>query len=276
MGLIGTTFKDKEVKIDGFLKKKLDYALKQQKKDFDIVFIIDGNEGTGKSTLSFTCGWYLSGGKLTMNNIAEGTEDAIDKLEHLPDKSVLIIDEGSLMFSSRDAMRKENRQLLKILNVIRQKCMILIVVAPTFFELERYLSYRRSNFLLHVYLDKKTGNRGRFIYFGSKKKRQLYINGKKNFESYAKPKGNFVGAFIKFELPFNEEYLKLKKKSLQETFKHNKVKAPTELEIRNNIIQKYYKKSPDLTKTKLAELFSLSRRQITTILKEKEPIPLAK
>lgn len=267
------TIRGKEIKLDRFLKKKLDFALLQQKKKFDIVFIIDGNEGGGKSTLSFICGWYLAKGKITMNNLAEGTGDAIAKLHNLPDKSVLIIDEGSLMFSSRDAMRSENRQLLKILNVIRQKLMILIVVAPTFFELEKYLAYRRSNFLLHVYVDKKTGRRGKFMYFGSKNKRKLYILGKKNYGSYAKPRSNFVGPFPDFKLPFDEEYQKLKKKSLMEVFnqkKKDKIEiTPT---IRRTVLKehiaRYLSNGNNLTLDQLASAYGVSLTSIKGYLRD--------
>ena len=108
---------------------------------------------SGKSTLSFICAWYIADGNITMRNICEGTEDAVEKLQNLPNGSVLIIDEGSLMFSSKEVMRKEQRRLEKILQVIRQKFMCLIIVAPSFFNLNKYISVERSRFLLHVYTD---------------------------------------------------------------------------------------------------------------------------
>ncbi len=206
--------------IDGYLKQKLDNIKLILSKDWDAVILVDGIEGSGKSTLSFVCGWYITDGKLTINNICEGTEDAFKKLEQLPKGSTLIIDEGSLMFSSKEVMRKEQRQLIKILQIIRQKCMCLIVVSPSFFDLNKYIAISRSRFLLHVYTDKKL-NRGRFCYFSEKKKHKLYIFGKKNFNSYAKPRSDFVGTFSNFN-PFGDEYLELKRKSLRESFKEDK------------------------------------------------------
>ena len=105
----------KNLTLDGWLQKKLDNVKFMMNKEWDVVFLIDGMEGSGKSTLSFACGWYISNGRITINNICEGTEDAARKLENLPDKSVLIIDEGSLMFSSKEVMRTEQRRLIKIL-----------------------------------------------------------------------------------------------------------------------------------------------------------------
>lgn len=253
------------VKLDRFLKQKLDIVRKLQEKDFDCMFIIDGQEGTGKSTLSFLCGWYLSKGKLTMNNICEGTSDAITKLENLPDRSVMIIDEGSLLLSSKDTMKTEQRQLIKIFNVIRQKGMILIVVAPSFFDLSKYISVDRSRFLLHVYTNEDY-IRGKFTYFSTKKKRMLYVMGKKNFNSYAKPRSDFVGAFPRFNLPFDEEYKKLKRRSLMEALRPQKVLS--EKEIRNKMIIDYRKKHPEVPIREIGDIFSLTRRQITNILKK--------
>lgn len=263
MPRIELKIKGETIYLDNFLKMRLDHVLKQQKKEFDAVILIDGNEGSGKSTLSFIVAWYLSNGNIAMTNICEGTDDAVDKLEHLPDRSVLIIDEGSLLFSSRDVMKRENKQLLKILNVIRQKCMILIVVAPSFFELEKYLAYRRSNFLLHVYLDKR-GNRGRFVYFGTKKKKLLYVNGKKNYDSYAKPRGNFVGQFWNFKLPFDEEYQALKRRSLIDAIKTKKVELNDEFRraVIKERLEKYLANGNNLTQAQLAEAYALG---ITTI-----------
>ena len=208
-----------ETKINGFLKKKLDNIKKIKKKNWDCVIIVDGIERGGKSTLAMLCGWYVSDGKLKFENIASASDDAIKKLEKLPDGSVLIIDEGSLVFSSKDSMKREQKKLIKILNVIGQKNMVLIIVLPTIIDLNRFVAVQRSRFLLHVYTDTKL-NRGRFCYFGEKKKKLLYEIGKKNFNSYSKPRSKITGMFPEF-FPWPdkyEEYKKIKRKSLFDAF----------------------------------------------------------
>lgn len=197
------------------LREKLDNVKKIVKRKWDAVFIIDGNERIGKSTLGMTAAWYLSDAKLTLNNFAAGMEDAAEKIEKLPDNSILFVDEGSLVFNSKDSMTKESKKLQKILDVVGQKNMIFIIVLPSFFDLNKNIATRRSKFLLHVY----TANdmrRGRFTYFGPNKKRQLYALGKKNFGSYSKPKSDWLGDFDDFHLPFDDEYKELKKRSLAE------------------------------------------------------------
>lgn len=200
------------VAIHDLLYQKLLNVKKIQKRLWDCCICIAGFERSGKSTIGLTIGYILSDGNLTINNIAANTTEAIEKLENLPDDSVLIIDEAALMLSSKDVMKKEQRQIIKILNIIGMKRMILIVIIPNFFDLNKYIAVERSRFLIKVYADKH-GHRGRFAYWGEKRKSILYKYGKKHFDSYIFPKANFRGTFKDFN-PLGQAYLDLKEKSL--------------------------------------------------------------
>lgn len=206
---------DKEFYLDDFLKQKLD-TLKHIvfKKDWDGVILIDGLERVGKSTLGITIAYYLSDGNFSVKNICADNNEVIQKIESLSDKSVLLVDEGSLVFNSRDAMQKEQKKLIKILNVVGQKNLIIIVILPSIFDLNKSIAIRRSKFLLHCYADKQL-TRGRFAYFGEVAKRKLFTVGKKNFDSYIYPKRsqNELGRFTDFN-PLGQEYLDTKKRSL--------------------------------------------------------------
>jgi len=257
--------KGQEMNFDRLLLHKLRLIKKLQKKSYDVVFMVDGLEGSGKSTLGNAIAYFLSDGNMTEFNIAEGSQDAIKKLEKLDEEAPLVIDEGSLVFSSKDVMKREQRQLVKILNVIRQKRMILVIIAPSFFDINRYVSVDRARFLLHVYPDKDY-NRGRFSYFGTKKKRILYAEGKKNYNSYKRPKANFFGRFEDFKPPFHEEYLKSKKRSLMvalhEDDKVTKVSAKQKEAIENEIIDGFRKNAPEITVKQIAKGFSVTDRTI--------------
>ncbi len=209
------TIKGHEFYIDEFLKRRLD-TLKHivQKKNWDGVILLDGLERVGKSTLGITIGYYLSDGNFTVNNICIDNDDAVRKIESFPDKSVLLVDEGSLIFSSKDTMKKEQKRLMKILNVVGQKNLIFIIVLPSFFDLNKQIAIRRSKFLLHCYTNNAL-QRGRFAYFGEDAKKKLYSVGKKNFDSYEYPKRsiNELGRFTDFN-PLGQEYIDTKKKSL--------------------------------------------------------------
>jgi hypothetical protein len=246
-----------ELYLDGYLKTKLDNIKEIISKNWDAVILIDGKERSGKSTLGFACAWYLSNGTITINNLAKDTEDAIKKIEELPDKSILMIDEGSLSFSSKDALRSEQKKLMKILDVVGQKNLCIIVILPSFFDLAKQIACRRSRFLLHVYTDDFL-NRGRFAYFGEKKKRILYDYGKKNYGSYDYPEADFIGRFTDFKVPFFEEYLRLKKESLMSALKAE-IKAPHPSEritLMRNILANYLYHKYRVPQKEIAELFN--------------------
>ena len=233
--------KDKEFYLDDFLKQRLD-NLKDivYKKNWDGVFIIDGLERVGKSTLGLSCAYYLSDGNFTVKNVCADGDDAIRKIESFPDKSVLLIDEGSLIFNSRDAMKKEQKKLIKILNVVGQKNMIFIIVLPSFFDLAKSIALRRSKFLLHCYTDNSL-QRGRFAYFGEDAKKILYGVGKKNYDSYEYPKRslNELGRFTDFN-PLGEEYFETKRQSLHSALHQSDEKVGQGMALRMILhVEKY-------------------------------------
>lgn len=222
--------------LEEFLKKKMDNIKYLQYKNWDCLFIICGAEGSGKSTLSFIFGQYLTNLSLTLDNIANGSDDAMEKLKYLPDGSVLILDEAELLFSSRDTMTKEQRQLTKILMIIRQKRMVLILVTPDFFGLSRYIAVNRARFMIRTYTD-VTLDRGRYGYWGTKKKARLYQEGKKNFGQYTRPKAQIYGRFLDYKLPFDEKYQKIKFETLMKAFeKKEDKKKKKEIEETDRII----------------------------------------
>lgn len=203
--------------LDGKLKQKLDSIIKLRKKGWDTIFIIDGDRRSGKSTVAKTCGYYLYH-KISIKNFVSGIKDALDVIESLPDESVVIFDESSLIFSSKDHANREQKQLLKVIDVIGIKKMTMILVMPSFFELTKPLAIFYSRFLLHVYTDRQL-NRGRIAYFGTKNKKILYEMGKKNFNSYARPNADWIGKFVNYIPDYEDDYNVLKKKSRDETFK---------------------------------------------------------
>ena len=265
------------ISLHQMLRKKLDNIKKIVKRKWDAVFLIDGNERSGKSTLGMTAAWYLSDAKLTLNNFAAGMQDASEKIDKLPDGSILFVDEGSLVFNSKDSMTREAKKLQKVLDVVGQKNMVFIIVLPCFFDLNKNIATRRSKFLLHVY----TGSdlqRGRFSYFSPNKKRHLYTLGKKNFGSYNKPKADWLGSFVDFHLPFDEEYIKLKRKSLDEALGNEEGKGKIRMSVfRAWMIQKFYETYGEtMTMTEISKGFGTNNARISEALKVEIPLSVRK
>jgi len=257
--------------LDGKLKIKLDNIKFIIKKNWDAPFMIDGLEGSGKTTLGLTCAWYLSDCKFKKENICKSAKEAINKLGTFPDESVLLIDEGDLMFSSKEVFNQEQQKLIKLLKVIRYKKMVLIIIAPSFFDLNKGISVRRSRFLLHVYTDDKM-NRGRFAYFGDKKKNMLYELGKKNFGSYSKPSAEFVGRFVDFN-PLGDDYHEVKDLIVSGLLEE-KDKIITEKDIIKELIIKFKQNCPELSNEVLIRGFGIPERTFYRRFARKNGLPV--
>lgn len=252
------TLKGEQISIDGYLQKKLENIKKIIEKNWDCVILIDGEERSGKSTLGKTIACYLNP-DFSVNNISNSVEETKKKIAELPDKKVLLIDEGSLVFSSKDAMLKAQKELLKILDVVGQKNMTLIIILPSVFDLIKQIAIRRSRFLLHVYTDRDM-NRGRFLYFGKRKKAKLYELGKKNFGSYKKPRADFRGRFTMFN-PFGKEYDSLKKKTLLNTLQTQEfIITPTiERHVKIKLMKQFKENCPEIEHKIIMKGFGTSK-----------------
>ena len=256
-----------------FLFDKLISLKKIQKKKWDGVIIIDGKERSGKSVLGMIIGWFLSDTKLSEKNFAKGLEDAGRKIENLPDGSVLIFDEGSTMFSSKDSTTKEQKKLVKILDVVGQKNLIFIICLPCIFDLNKTIAVRRSLFLCHVYPDEDY-NRGNFAFYGEGRKKTLYIFGKKNYDSYNYPDADFHGEYFEFQPPFYQSYLDDVKaktlKSVLDDAKPQKSSHKTIVELRKQVLMNIINAQIKLSQAKIGKMLGISQRMTSNMIKEIE------
>lgn len=232
-----------------------------RKKGYDSIILTDGKRRTGKSTLAKSIA-YLLDPNLTIDNYVSGLDESVDKIDRAKEESVLIFDEGSLVANSKETMTRKSVQLHQIIDVVGQKRLTLIFCLPTFFDLSRPIATEHSLFLLHVYTDERL-NRGRFAYFSTKKKNQLYKIGKKHFNSYGKPKANWTGRFVDFHLPFEEEYIQLKRESLRETFDKSKPKinAFDKSKLLTEYLLNFKKNCPEVTDLVIAKGFGIGKSE---------------
>lgn len=152
--------------------------------DWDRVYLIDGNEGSGKSLLALQIGMFLDP-TLTLDRITFSGKKFSDAIDNAKKHQCIIFDEAFNGLGSGGAATKMNRLIIRKLMECRQRNLFIIIVLPTFFLLQRYAAIFRSKALFHVYTGKR-GERGRYRIYNEKNKKFLYINGKKYF-SYAKP-----------------------------------------------------------------------------------------
>ena len=200
-----------EFYMDGYLNQNFSIAKEVIKNDWDMVFCIDGMEGSGKSVLAMQLAYFCDQ-TLDISRICFTPNELRKKIIESEKYTSIVYDEAYTGLSSRATMSLINRTLISMLAEIRQKNLFVFVVMPCFFDLDKYVALWRSRALIHVYTGKNF-ERGYFSFYNIHKKKELYVNGKK-FYTYFKPKANFIGRFTNFYPIDEKEYKEKKRKSL--------------------------------------------------------------
>jgi len=184
-----TKIQKEEFYIDKILKEELEKIRKAvTKKDRDYVFVIDGEEGSGKSVLALQIGKYLSP-TFNIDDVCFNADQFIERLKTASKYSCIILDEAYNSANSRSALTEVNRSLVGVATEMRQRNLFVIIVIPSFFDLDKYFALWRCRCLIHVYFA-KGGSRGQYVIFPKSKKKYLYLTGKK-FYDYSKPRSPY-------------------------------------------------------------------------------------
>lgn len=207
------TWIEKEIYLDGYIKKNLDVGLELLHKDFDTVMLVDGYEGEGKSTIAITFAYYVSPPERRHNlldRIVTKIEEADEIILNAEPFDAVVIDEAFGGMASMGFMSKLNKMLIRRFTEIRAKNLYVFILAPSFMDLSRYFAIWRSRCLIHVYA--KGTQRGRAEFYNRDKKKKLYILGKKQFYNYNCVQPNFRFSFTKeLSKVIDEEAYKKKK-----------------------------------------------------------------
>lgn len=203
-------FGPKEYGMDGYLYRNIQAVQKIIRKDDDCVIIIDGRERAGKSVLAMQIACALDP-TMTLDRVTLTPKSFREQIFKAKKYQCVILDEAMDIFYSKESQSWINKFFNKMLAKIGQLNLIVILVLPSFFELDKYPALHRSRVLLHIYTKRK--KRGYFEFYNYSKKLQLHIKGKK-FYDYSKPTPNFRGRFPNFYPLDEQEYRKRKAESL--------------------------------------------------------------
>jgi len=141
--------------------------------DYDRFIVVCGKERTGKSVLAGQLGWFISGGKLTIDQICMTVDDFLRALKEAKKGDVIIFDEAGINLYSREAMSTMNRMLTKAFMVSGLKNICIILCLPDFFSLDSYIRLHRIDLLMFI------PKRGKFKAYSSKKSKEISLKGSK-------------------------------------------------------------------------------------------------
>jgi len=257
----------KKIPIDSYLKSNLDTAKEHIQKDFDMVFCVDGNEGSGKSVLCQQMAYYCDP-TLTIDRICFTPEEFKEAITKASKFQAVIYDEAMTGLYNRRHASEISTMLVSLLAEIRQKQLFVFIVMPCFFELNKYVAIWRSRALIHVWTGKNF-ERGYFTFFSADKKKLLYIKGKKFYQYNVK--GNFYGYFKKGYVVDEDDYRHKKLQSLKrdenpkEELSNRRSKYYLQ---RNALIEYMYKNGTD--KKVIAELTGLNPSSVQNLIKLEE------
>jgi len=178
-------------------------------KDRDFVCVYDGEEGVGKSVLAQQHALILDP-DFTIDNIVFTSDQFIKKIKDINTKkgSCVLLDEAFSAANSRGALTEVNRSMIGLATEMRQKNLFVLLVLPSFFDLDRYFALWRCRALFHLYFTPDEDRH--YIVFDKDSKKNLYLLGKK-FYNYNKPKAPFAPAKFFNQYTVNEEDYRFKK-----------------------------------------------------------------
>lgn len=241
--------------LDGYLKSNLEVVKHSvTKKDFDSFIVVTGREGFGKSSFAGQVATFLDP-TFNLNRCCFTFSQFVEACRDARKFEAVVFDETMGALSSRGAMSRFNRELVKLMSEMRSKNLFVILCIPNFFELDRYPAIHRSTGLIHIY------KRGRFGSYDYPTKKKLYLLGKKFYSYSVSP--NFIGSFVKYFVYDKEKYESKKQQAISSWAKQ-KGKEETWLNQRNILIKKCFQDG--IKTTELSELVGLSLRSVQAIV----------
>ena len=211
--MVAFQFNDKEYYIDNRLKFQLDKKVipDLKRNDKDAVFVVDGEERSGKSVFSMGMGAYISAAfkkEFDLSNVCMDPLEFRSKIEDAGKNEVVIYDEAHRGMASARSLSEINKILKDLMMEMGQRNLFVVIVLPTIFLLDKYAALFRARGLFHVYENKR--RRGYWTFFNKKNKLLLYMRGKKEFNYNCMRYPYFRGRFYN-QYPIDEALYREKK-----------------------------------------------------------------
>lgn len=191
--------------------------------DIDCAGVIDGKEGAGKSVLGMQIAAFLDvDHHLDPATQLCWTPDAFKKaVGSLPKGKAIVWDEARRGLNRRRSAQDVNLSITDMLAECRQHNLFLIIIMPSFYDMDMNVAVWRTRFLIHVDYHWDLANeqnplvRGDFIFYNERGKLNLYTD-KELRKRYAYPyipNDSFNGTFINHYVVDEKAYKEMKKQS---------------------------------------------------------------
>lgn len=146
----------RDVRLNKQLKEELDMLLYQVKNEgMDLLIVIDGKEGIGKSQSERNIGAYCAhvlGTPFGVDNVHYSTEEYMRSSQKLGRFSVHCLDEAGVLLHRSEANTKNARRFFRYLQVAREgNNQVHIITLPAFHLLDGYIVNWRCKFVMNMY-----------------------------------------------------------------------------------------------------------------------------
>ncbi len=234
------------------------------KEDYDTVWLVTGDEGTGKSNLLLAIVeyWYNKlNGECLESDIKHVSLDRLNFVTDLKDakRYELSTDDEAGDISSKRAMSEFNVLLTQAYQVIRGDNLFTILVLPSPFDIDGFFVKRRARGLINI------NNRGKCKFYSKTRLRNMIaLNQSRYIKKVEVVKATFCDVFPKYKGILLKEYKKKKAEKMQEVRNQLYEKVmKLDTGVSNNSNASKLSRYPDTISTKIiAEIEGVSERTI--------------
>jgi hypothetical protein len=218
--------------VDKGLQERAEHLKKALLASWDAVVLIDGIEGSGKSSLAFILALELDK-SFCLERIVFTPEQFLKAVDEAQAGEAIVWDEFITGGMSTEFITLIQRTLTKKMTMIRKKNLYIIWVMPYFFMVGRYFAVARSRMLLHAYTPDGI-SRGVYHHYNYERKKRMFFRGRREFD-YCVPysnKGKFYDFFKYHNNVIDPEAYEAKKDEAIHSLDKPKEKPPSRHEKR--------------------------------------------
>lgn len=213
--------------------------------DYDCCVLIDGGEGLGKSVFGMQVAYFLDiEHSIDINTqVCYTPEQFKQAVMTLKRGKAIIWDEARRGVNRRRFSQDVNLEVTDLLAECRQHNLFLVVIMPSFYDMDMNVAVWRSRCLIHVYGQfndedpEKPLKRGFFRFYNEEGKKELYTN-KMTRQQYRYPlitNKSFDASFPHHYVVEEKDYRERKRKS--EEYYRNRQKRQDKLPLALNALR---------------------------------------